>query len=73
MSSSNTTNKKSSEEQTKVDQHEGDASSSSPSCGGGRKLTPLPLTNPTAKPGQNQVIKLWKFGFICKLFYNLIY
>lgn len=56
MSSSNTTNKKSSEEQTKVDQQDVvDASSTtSPSSGGGRKLTPLPLTNPTAKPGQNQ-------------------
>jgi len=50
MSSSNTSIKNSSEESTKVEQQE-DMSSSS---GSGRKLTPLPITNPNAKPGQNQ-------------------
>ena len=51
MSSSSNSNKTSSEETTKT------VDDGSPSYGSnGRKLTPLPITTPNAKPGQNQVI-----------------
>ena len=51
MSSSSTSNKNSPEETTKT------VDDGSPSYGSnGRKLTPLPITTPNAKPGQNQVI-----------------
>lgn len=50
MSSSNTSTKNSSEESTKAEQQEEMSSTSNQ----GRKLTPLPITNPNAKPGQNQ-------------------
>jgi len=49
MSSSSNSNKTSSEETTKT------VDDGSPSYGSnGRKLTPLPITTPNAKPGQNQ-------------------
>ena len=51
MSSSNPPSNNSEEESTK-DEHREDVGSST---GQGRKLTPLPLSNPGAKPGQNQV------------------
>ena len=51
MSSSNPPSNNSEEEATK-DEHREDVGSST---GQGRKLTPLPLSNPGAKPGQNQV------------------
>jgi len=50
MSSSNPPSNNSEEEATK-DEHREDVGSST---GQGRKLTPLPLSNPGAKPGQNQ-------------------
>ena len=49
MSSSNPPSNHSEEEATK-DEHREDVGSST---GQGRKLTPLPLSNPGAKPGQN--------------------
>ena len=61
MSSSNQPNKSSSEDPTsKSEQQQYDDIHSSTGGQGGRKLTPLPLTNPNAKPGQNQV----KFEYI---------
>jgi len=51
MSSSSTSNKNCSEEATKT----GQGDDGNPSYGSnGRKLTPLPITTPNAKPGQNQ-------------------
>ena len=56
MSSSNLPNKSSSEDPaSKSEQQQHDDIHSSTGGQGGRKLTPLPLTNPNAKPGQNQV------------------
>ena len=56
MSSSNQPNKSSSDDPTsKSEQQQYDDIHSSTGGHGGRKLTPLPLTNPNAKPGQNQV------------------
>ena len=67
MSSSNQPNKSSSEDPTsKSEQPQYDDIHSSTGGQGGRKLTPLPLTNPNAKPGQNQV----KFEYI--IFLKLI-
>ena len=61
MSSSNQPNKSSSEDPaSKSEQQQYDDIHSSTGGQGGRKLTPLPLTNPNAKPGQNQV----KFEYI---------
>ena len=61
MSSSNQPNKSASEDPTsKSEQQQYDDIHSSTGGQGGRKLTPLPLTNPNAKPGQNQV----KFEYI---------
>ena len=51
MSSSNPPSNNFEEDPTK-DEHPEDGCSPS---GQGRKLTPLPLSNPGAKPGQNQV------------------
>ena len=69
-----TSSPKSSEEQTKGDQQDGDVSSSSASSSsGGRKLTPLPITNPNAKPGQIQVIFFEYFVFICNLKLKIVY
>ena len=51
MSSSNPPSNNSEEDSTKDEYQEGEYSPS----GQGRKLTPLPLSNPGAKPGQNQV------------------
>ena len=54
MSSSNPPSNNFEEDPTK-DEHPEDGCSPS---GQGRKLTPLPLSNPGAKPGQNQVSSL---------------
>ena len=51
MSSSNPPSNNCEEDNTK-DEHKEDAGTAS---GQGRKLTPLPISNPGAKPGHNQV------------------
>ena len=51
MSSSNPPSNNCEEDNTK-DEHREDAGTPT---GQGRKLTPLPISNPGAKPGQNQV------------------
>ena len=66
MSSSNPPANNSEEEATK-DEHREDVGSST---GQGRKLTPLPLSNPGAKPGQNQVS--FEYQKNLKLFLHLL-
>ena len=60
MSSSNPPSNNFEEDPTK-DEHPEDGCSPS---GQGRKLTPLPLSNPGAKPGQNQVSSFGRLGSI---------
>ena len=73
MSSSNQPNKSSSEDPTsKSEQQQYDDIHSSTAGQGGRKLTPLPLTNPNAKPGQNQVkFEIYYFPKIDHKYFNL--
>ena len=66
MSSSNAPSNNFEEDSTK-DEHPEDGCSPS---GQGRKLTPLPLSNPGAKPGQNQVSSIgWLKSYSARGFF----